>query len=118
LKRSTGRKRGGHQLASDLRTLAQWLERDILSLAGPDAAQRQMLYDFVVDELLQRESEDLSRIGTLRHALQNQQDNLHAFVRVLDEKFDAIARNEGVSADLVHATSVLHRKPEKSTAFW
>ena len=64
-----------HQLASDLRTLAQWLERDILSLAGPDAAQRQMLYDFVVDELLQRESEDLSRIGALRRALQNQQDN-------------------------------------------
>jgi len=107
-----------HQLASDLRTLAQWLERDILSLAGPDAAQRQMLYDFVVDELLQRESEDLSRIGTLRRALQNQQDNLLAFVRVLDEKFDAIARNQGVSADLVRATCVLHRKPETSTAFW
>jgi hypothetical protein len=77
-----------------------------------------MLYDFVVDELLQRESEDLSRIGTLRHALQNQQDNLLAFVRVLDEKSDAIARNGGVSADLVRATSVLHRKPETSTAFW
>jgi hypothetical protein len=36
----------------------------------------------------------------------------------LDEKFDAIARNKGVSADLARATSVLHRKPETSTAFW
>jgi hypothetical protein len=42
---------------------------------------------------------------------------LLAFVRVLDEIFDAIACNEGVPADLVRATCVLHRKPETSTAF-
>jgi hypothetical protein len=43
------------QRADDLRTLAQWLERDIRSLAGPDQAARQALLDFIVDELRQRE---------------------------------------------------------------
>jgi hypothetical protein len=38
-------------LAADLRTLVQWLERDILSLAGPALATREALFDFVVAEL-------------------------------------------------------------------
>src|ERR1700738_4673978 len=63
-----------HQLAEDLRTLARWLERDVLALAGPDLATRHALFDFVVDELHQREPEDPSRTGTVRRALQNQRD--------------------------------------------
>ncbi|WP_218827331.1 hypothetical protein, partial [Caballeronia sordidicola] len=83
------------QRADDLRTLAQWLERDILSLAGPEQGARQELFDFIVDivdELHQREPEDPSRIGTMRVALQNQRDDLLAFVGVLDDKLAAIAR--------------------------
>ena len=71
------------QRADDLRTLAQRLERDILSLAGPERAARQNLFDFIVDELHQREDEDPSRVGTMRVALQNQRDDLLAFARVL-----------------------------------
>ncbi|MGF6980412.1 hypothetical protein QFZ94_008929 [Paraburkholderia sp. JPY465] len=39
------------ELARDVRTLTQWLSHDILALAGPVLATRQMLFDFVVDEL-------------------------------------------------------------------
>jgi hypothetical protein len=107
-----------HQQAHDLRTLARWLERDVLALAGPDRATRQELFDFIVHELHQRESEDPSRIGTMRRALQNQRDDLLAFAGVLDEKLGAIARATAVSGYLVRATCLLHRKPETSGAFW
>jgi hypothetical protein len=107
-----------HQQADDLRTLARWLERDVLALAGADRATRQELFDFVVDELHPREPEDPSRIGTMRRALQNQRDDLLAFAGVLDEKLDAIAGATAVSGYLVRATCLLHRKPETSGAFW
>ena len=106
------------QRADDLRTLAQWLERDILSLAGPGRAARQDLFDFIVDELHQREPEDPSRIGTMRVALQNQRDDLLAFVGVLDDKLAAIAHAAAVPDYLVRATCLLHRKPDTSGAFW
>lgn len=107
-----------HRRADDLRTLAKWLERDVLSLAGSDRATRQELFDFIVEELHQREQEDPSRIGAVRCALQNQRDDLLAFAGVLDEKLDAIARSAAVSPYLVRATCLLHRKPDTSGAFW
>jgi hypothetical protein len=106
-----------HGLAADLRTLVQWLARDILELAGPDLATRESLFDFVVAELRQGEGQDPSRIGTLRRALQNQRDDLLAFAGVLDEKLDVIARTHDVAPDLVRATCVLRRKSETSSAF-
>jgi hypothetical protein len=72
-----------HALAADLQTLVHWLERDILSLAGPELATREALFDFVVAELLHREVQDPSRIGILRRALQNQRDDLLAFAGVI-----------------------------------
>jgi hypothetical protein len=63
------------QRTDDLRTLAQWLERDILWLAGPERSARQKLFDFIVDELHQRAPEDPSRFGTMRVALQNRRDD-------------------------------------------
>jgi len=106
------------QRTDDLRTLAQWLERDILSLAGPERAARQELFDFIVDELHQREAEDPSRIGTMRVALQNQRDDLLAFASVLDDKLAAIARAAAVPDFLVRATCLLHRKPDTLGTFW
>lgn len=107
-----------HRLAGDLRTLARWLERDVLSLAGPDRATRQELFDFIVEELHQREHEDSSRIGAVRRALQNQRDDLLAFAGVLDKKLDAIASNAAVPPHLVRATCLLHRKADTSGGFW
>jgi len=41
-------------LARDIRTLTQWLNHDVLALAGPALATRQMLFDFIVEELVCR----------------------------------------------------------------
>jgi hypothetical protein len=72
------------------------LPNKALALAGPDLPTRHALFDFVVDELHQREPEDPSRIGTMRVALQNQRDDLLAFAGVLDAKLAAIARAAAV----------------------
>ena len=118
LKRARQTEVQAHQLARDIRTLTQWLSHDILALAGPVLATRQMLFDFVVEELAGREHQDARRIRPVRVALQNQRDDLLAFADVLDEKLATIAQAEEVPGYLVRAACVLHRKPTTSPAYW
>src|SRR3954463_5747560 len=84
-------------LARDIRLLIQWLSHDVLALAGPTLATRQMLFDFGVAELHRREPADERRIRPVRIALQNQRDDLLAFAGVLDEKLAAIAQLHDIS---------------------
>jgi len=118
LKRARQAEVQAHQLARDIRTLTQWLSHDILALAGPVLATRQLLFDFVVDELQRREFLDPRRIRPVRVALQNQRDDLLAFASVLDAKLARIAQAAGVPDDPVRAACLLHRKPTTSPAYW
>jgi hypothetical protein len=77
------------------------LSHDILTLAGPALATRQVLFDFIVEELAKREPEDVQRIRPLRVALPNQRDNLFAFAGVLDAKLANIARAYVIAEHLV-----------------
>ena len=52
-------------LARDIRMLTQWLNHDVLALAGPVLATRRLLFDFIVEELTRREPEDRQRISRL-----------------------------------------------------
>jgi hypothetical protein len=107
-----------HGLARDIRTLTQWLSHDVLALAGPALATRQVLFDFIVEELARREPEDVRRIRPLRVALQNQRDDLLAFAGVLDAKLADIAQAYVIPELLVREACVLHRLPITSTAYW
>jgi hypothetical protein len=78
-------------LAADVAVLADWLRRDILSLAGPDHATRCALYDFVVGELRLREPLCPHRIGPIVRALSNQRDDLLAFAAQLDQELASLA---------------------------
>jgi hypothetical protein len=104
------------RLARDIRTLAQWLSHDVLALAGPARATRLELFDFIVDELVQREPEDVRRIRPLRVALQNQRDDLLALASVLDTKLAHIAQTHAIGEDLVREACMLHRLPSTSTS--
>jgi hypothetical protein len=106
------------ELARDIRTLIQWLSHDVLALAGPALATRQVLFDFIVEELAKREPEDVRRIRPLRVALQNQRDDLLAFAGVLDAKLTAIAHAHHIAEPLVREACVLHRLPSISTGYW
>ncbi|HEY4973835.1 MAG TPA: hypothetical protein VII41_09520, partial [Steroidobacteraceae bacterium] len=105
-------------LARDVRTLTQWLSHDVLALAGPDLATRQMLFDFIVGELTRCEPEDVRRIRPVRVALQNQRDDLLAFAGVLDGKLAAIALSQGIAEPSVREACLLHRLPSTSCAYW
>ena len=72
-------------MATDVRTLVDWLHHDIFELAGPEYAVRRELLDFVMAELQWRE-ERSPRIATLRQALNNQGEQLLGFSRRLDDK--------------------------------
>jgi hypothetical protein len=107
-----------HWLARDVRTLTRWLSRDVLALTGPDLATRQVLFDFIADELERLEPEDARRIRPVCVALRNQRDDLLAFAGVLDKKLAGIARTLEISPSLVREACVLHRLPTTSTAYW
>jgi hypothetical protein len=106
------------QLARDVKTLVNWMSHDVLALGGPDLAQRRAMFDFIADELRQREHLDPARIRPLRKALQNQRDDLLAFAGVLDVKLANIADTFKVPLELVRAACLLQRKSVLSSAYW
>jgi len=107
-----------HELARDIRTLTQWLHHDVLALAGPVLATRQVLFDFIVEELARCELGDARRIRPVRVALQNQRDTLLAFAGVLDAKLADIAQVHAIAEPLVREACELHRLPSTSSAYW
>ncbi len=72
--------------------LARWLRDDILAVAGPEYVIRSELFDFVVAELRARESAYPHRIRPVRNLLENQRDNLLAFVVELDRDLTTVAQ--------------------------
>ena len=106
------------RLASDIRVLADWMQHDILSCAGPCLRTRQELFDFVLQELRQREPLCPHRIGPVRSTLENHRDDLLAFAGVLDEKLADIARQFGVQPFLVHAVCQLHGLDPNNPRYW
>ncbi len=106
------------QLANDVKILIQWLNHDVLALAGPALTERQELFDFIVEELSQRENLLAHGIRPLRTALKNQRDALLAFAQVLDQKLAAIAQDFNAPEYLVRAVCLLHRKSPSSCAYW
>ena len=85
--------------------LARWLREDILSVAGPEYADRRDLFDFVVAELHGRESACPHRIRPIRTMLENQRDNLLAFAVDLDRDLTTLAQEWQI--DVTTAREVL-----------
>ena len=92
-------------LSDDTNTLLEWLQRDILSVAGPDLKTREDLFDFIMEELKAREEQAPHRIGPIRRKLENQKADLLRFAGVMDQALEGIAEEYGV--DVYHVRSVL-----------
>jgi hypothetical protein len=105
-------------LARDIKTLVVWLDRDILTMAGPCFQGRQELMAFIVSELKQREHLDVARIRPVRVALQRQGNSLLGFAKILDDKLSGIAQQFQVPDYWVRATCLLQRKQKTSEAYW
>jgi hypothetical protein len=105
-------------LAEDIRALADWMQNDILALAGPDLATRRELFDFLVEHLAQREDLCPHRIRPVRRSLQRQRDDLLAFAAVHDERFADLAMHLGVPLYRVHAVCELEGRDPATAAYW
>ena len=104
------------RLADEVQTLAGWLQHDILALAGPDAATRQALYDFVVAALQDLEAVDAKRLRPVRRALANQRDTLLAFATRLDQELETLAQQVAVPPARVRELLGLQSLPRTTTA--
>jgi len=106
------------RLAQDVRILADWMQKDILTVAGPDLRTRQKLYDFVVEELCALEPLCPHRITGVRRMLENHRHDLLAFAGVLDETFADVATRFNVPLFLVHAVSELQSLDKNLPPYW
>jgi hypothetical protein len=105
-------------LHQDVKTLIQWLNHDVLELAGLILKERQDLFDFIVTELGLREQLGGKKVRSLRKTLKNQRDDILAFASVLDNKLEHIAKKLNIPLYLVRQMCLLFRKPSTSTAYW
>jgi hypothetical protein len=105
-------------LAEDIRILSDWMQNDILSLAGPDLKSRRKLYDFVIEELRKLEPLCPYRIAPVLRMLENSRDNLLAFVGILDESFADIAARFDVPLFLVQAVCELQGLDKNLPNYW
>lgn len=88
-------------LADDIALLADWLQYDVLAVAGPDYAQRCQLYDFIVAELRDRQALCPHRLQPLCTLLANHRDELLAFAAELDRDLQHLAEIFEAPVDLI-----------------
>jgi hypothetical protein len=105
-------------LADDVATLACWLQRDILAVAGPDYQSRQELLDMVVSELSQREQQCSHRIASVRSMLVNQGPDLLSFAEQLDKDLASMAAQWQVGEQTVREVLQTQQMAEKDPRRW
>jgi len=105
-------------LAKDVQTLSNWLKKDILSLAGPNQKERGDLFDYVIDELRNREHLCPHRMIAVRKKLENQKEDLLAFVGEMENKFIEISLRNKVSIFYVQKICELHGLDQKKPLYW
>jgi hypothetical protein len=87
-------KRGEAQavaLAEEVAVLVRWLREDVLAVAGPAAAERRLLYDFIVRELRTRAAAGPWALGVACRLLENHPEEILAFALPLDEALAGLA---------------------------
>jgi hypothetical protein len=104
--------------ATVVRILTEWMEQDVLAVAGPPLAQREELYDFLVTELERYQRHAPQRIRSLVRLLRNQRTVLLAFVEVLQEKLAQVARQFGVPWTTVQALWEIEALDPQSDLYW
>jgi hypothetical protein len=105
-------------LAGDVATLAGWLRRDILALAGPCHAERCALYDFVVAELRARAPQCPHRLGPVCTYLANQRAAVLAFAQQLDADLATVAADFQVSVAVTRAVLQMQEMDLRDRRRW
>jgi hypothetical protein len=105
-------------LYDDLALLRRWLRDDILAVAGPDAATRRALYDFVVAEVRARVPLGPPGVKDVCRALKNQRATLLAFVAPLEEALAGLAARWAVPVAVVRELLRVQALPATHPRRW
>jgi hypothetical protein len=100
-------------LYDDVAMLLDWLRHDILAVAGPSAAERLVLYDFVVAELKARVPLCPHRLRPIWRALENQRDDLLAFSRVLDDELERLGQELQLAPGLLRRVLLMLSREDR-----
>jgi hypothetical protein len=104
--------------ATAVRILTEWMERDVLAVAGPPLAEREELYDFILAELHRYQDDYPQRFKPLLRLLRNQRPVLLAFVTVLQEKLAQVARQFDVPLTTVQAFCEIQALDPRCDLYW
>jgi hypothetical protein len=105
-------------LADDVALLANWLQRDVLGVVGPDYAQRCQLYDFIVAELRTRQPLCPHRLQPLCTLLTNHRDELLAFAAQLDRDLQKLAEDFEAPVELIREAFNLQEVDPRQPQYW
>lgn len=105
-------------MAAEVRILTEWMERDVLAVAGPPLAEREELYDFIVAELARYQDDYPQRFKSLLRLLRHQRSVLLAFVGTLQEKLGQVAQRFGVPVTTVQALCEIEALDPRSERYW
>jgi hypothetical protein len=83
--------------------LAQWLQHDVLQLAGHNPQDRTMLYDFIVSEMTALAEKHPHRINDIVTSLNHQRDALLGVSQALNDAFTELAKKFHVSIETLWA---------------
>lgn len=104
-------------MAEDVAVLVRWLRYDVLAVAGPAAADRRLLYDFVVSELRARAAAGPQVLGVACRLLENHPEEILAFALPLDEALAGLAEEFQVPVawvrELLYVQSLDARNPQR-----
>jgi hypothetical protein len=105
-------------LADGVVTLAAWLRQDVLAVAGPCVEQRRPLYDFIVDELRQREGQCPHRLRPIRVLLEARREELLLFAAEVDRDVRSLAAYARVPEAVVRELVAVQELPLASGTRW
>jgi len=97
--------------------LVNWLQHDVLQLAGYEIAKRSELFDFIVGELERLVKLHPHRVDAIVKSLKYQRDNLLEVANTLNAEFAMIAKEYHVGIDHLWEMCYLTRYSYSSPAY-
>jgi hypothetical protein len=96
-------------LSKTIDVLISWLEHDVLNKSGLRHNDREMLYDFILDEFKKLETIESHRISTVCVTLKNKKGASLSYVKELEDRLSWIAETHSIPVDWVWEMAQLQR---------
>ena len=96
-------------ISKTIDTLISWLEHDVLNKPGLPHRDRELMYDFIVQEFRRLEKIEPHRISAVRVTLENKKIDSLSFIKEIETRFEDIALAHHIPVDWVWEMAQLQR---------